>query len=197
MATKKKAAKSAEKLNPVKLVRDAWLAGLGSYVKAYEVAVEGYGEAKERAQDLRGRLDGLKDRAQELVARRDALIKELIGKGEDIEALAEKNIADARSNVVKFAEPRIEKIRGLIPTTGGDDKAAELEAEIEKLNKKIATLTKKAAPAKAPAKAAAKKPATRKPAAVKAPAKAVAPKKAVEPKAAEPKAPAAETSKAA
>ncbi len=172
---KAKSKKTATPFSATKLVRDAWLAGLGSYVKAYEVAKDSIEDAKDRAETLKGRVAGLKDRAQDLTSRRDELVKELIGKGEEIETLAEKNIADARTNVVKFAEPRIEKIRSLIPAAGKGDRVAELEAEVEKLNKKIATLTKKTPAKKAPAKTtAAKKPAARKTAAKPAATKATA-----------------------
>jgi len=191
---KAKAAKTTEKRTAIKLVRDAWLAGIGSYVKAYEVAKDSFDDARERAETLKGRVS-------DLTLRSDELVKELIGKGEEMETLAEKNIADARTNVVKFAEPRIEKIRSLIPVPGKGDRVAELEAEVAKLNKKIATLSK--APA---AKPAARKPAAKKPAAPKAAApKAAAPKATAKPaakapvadKPAEKAAPAAAANKAA
>ena len=170
MAKKKTTAKKAETtiVNPVQIARQAWLATIGGYAKAFE-------DARERLEEARGR-------AKEFTARREELMKELVGKGEEVETMAEESFKEARTNVVKFAEPRIEKIRALIPTRAEKaDKVGELEAEIEKLNKKIATLTKKVGTTTVTKPAAAKKPAAR-----KAPVKKAAPKTAAKPAAAKP-----------
>jgi len=149
----------------VEAARKAARVTVGSYVKAYELARE---TAEKSVADV-------KARAEKLLAQGDDLVKELEEKGAEVEALAEKNIADTRSNVLAFAEPRLEKIRALVPGFGveadSETKVAELEAEIAELSKKLESL-KKAPAAKAEPKKAAAKPAVK-----KAPVAKAAPKK--------------------
>lgn len=77
-----------------------------------------------------------------LSTKTDGLFNELVEKGEGIEAQAQSVAAVAASKVVTT----FGKVRASIPAMpkmAANDRVAELEAELEALNKKVATMAKK------------------------------------------------------
>ncbi|MCF6220014.1 MAG: hypothetical protein L3J65_02780 [Robiginitomaculum sp.] len=74
-------------------------------------------------------------------------------RGEKLETVATTYAKDTRKSVTEFAKARFEKrsaqLRSFVPGAA-NDRVQELEAEISKLNKKIAGFAKKATKAVAP-----------------------------------------------
>lgn len=135
------------------LAKNIWLAGLGAYGRAYDDAQEVVEKASKES---------------------PRLFKELVDKGNKLEAQAREKLGDV-SSIGKTAsiEERISKMRaslGFGHTASADD-IERLEKKLDALSKKVDALTK-AAPAAA--KAAPKAKAPRKAAAKKAPAKKAA-----------------------
>jgi len=131
MATKttKKATKKVETetLKVTDMVRKGALAYVGLYVAAYDRVKPLIAETGDKAEKFFG---------------------ELVEKGETVEAQAADVATTAKSRAFDFAA----KAREIMPTLpkAANDRVAELEAEIAKLNKKVA------AKAKATSKKAAK-----------------------------------------
>lgn len=111
-------------VNPVEVVRNGWLAYLGLYGAAYE--------------RVKPRFENLGDKTADLFG-------ELVEKGETIEATAQGRFFEVRERANGLYGNRFEKVRDLMPKFAGDHRVEELEDEIEALNKKIATLSKKPA----------------------------------------------------
>ena len=129
-ATKAKTTKKAKvdvKTNaPVEVLRKGALVYVGLYGAVYEVA-------KTRFEALRVATDGLFD--------------DLIEKGEGIESAAVTFAKGAQVKASDTFTTSTEKIRAVLPIAS-NDRVEELEAEITKLNKKIAAMAKKSAAAK-------------------------------------------------
>ena len=126
---KTKTSKKVEK-NTVKttdILRKGALAYIGLYGAAYE-------RAKFRFEQVRGATDGLFDT--------------LVVKGEEIEGAATIFAKEAQVKAADRFSSTTSKIRTVLPTAS-NDRVEELEAEVTKLNKKIAAMGKKAAPKKA------------------------------------------------
>jgi len=129
--TAKKAAKTVTKTVDTKtatftgLVRKGTLAYVGLHGAAFE-------RAKLRYTQLRSATDGLFD--------------SLVEKGEGIEAQAGETLKDAQARVRDTYSVSAEKVRNILPSSA-NDRVAELQAEVDTLNKKIVTLAKKAKPA--------------------------------------------------
>jgi len=119
---KTKTAKKAQKetLKATALLRKGTLAYIGLYGAAYE-------RAKFRFEQVRGATDGLFDT--------------LVVKGEEIEGKANVFAKDAQVKVTETFAATSSKVRGVLPTASNDH-VEELEAEITKLNKKIAAMAK-------------------------------------------------------
>ena len=94
-------------------------------------------------------------RFAKLTAGREELMTDLVKRGEVIEKQALVAANDAKARVVKLYAEGAEKVRDVVPTRG--ERVEELEAEVEKLSKKI-----KAMNAKAASKTTTKKTATKK-----------------------------------
>ena len=119
-------AKAQEKqiVNPVEVIRNGWLAYIGLYGTAYERVKPRFENLGEKTADLFG---------------------ELVEKGETIEATAQDHFADARERATGIYGNSFEKVRDFMPKMASNDRVQELEDEIDALNKKIATLSKKTA----------------------------------------------------
>lgn len=116
-----------ETVKPTVLLRKGALAYIGLYGAAYE-------RAKFRVEQVRGATDGLFDT--------------LVVKGEEIEGKATIFAKDAQVKAANRFSITTSKIRTVLPTAS-NDRVEELEAEVTKLNKKIAAMAKKPAPKKA------------------------------------------------
>ena len=97
-----------------------------------------YGAAFER---LKPRLDEVNEKTTDLFG-------ELVNKGEELEATAQETLEGVRSRANEAYGPRIEKVRNVLPkfnvkSSNDNTRVTELENEIEALNKKMASLTKK------------------------------------------------------
>jgi len=106
---------------PTAILCKGALAYIGLYGAAYETA-------KTRFESVLGSTDGLFDA--------------LVEKGESLE---EKAIIVAKGAQIKAAETfttSTDKVRSVLPTAS-NDRVVELEAEVNKLNKKIAAMAKK------------------------------------------------------
>jgi len=128
----KKTTKAAHKetLKATALLRKGALAYIGLHGAAFE-------RAKFRFEQVRGATDGLFDT--------------FVEKGEELEAKATILAKGAQAKATETFADTSEKVRSVLPTAS-NDRVEELEAEVAALNKKIATLAKKAAPKKVPAK---------------------------------------------
>jgi len=124
MAKTKKMQK--ETVKATALLRKGTLAYIGLYGAAYE-------RAKFRVEQVRGATDGLFDT--------------LIVKGEEIEGKATEIAKGAQVKATETFTATTSKVRGVLPTAS-NDRVAELEAEITKLNKKISAMAKKKPTAK-------------------------------------------------
>ena len=107
-------------------LRKGALAYVGLYGAAYEAA-------KTRFESTRKATDGLFD--------------ELVEKGENVEAAAVTFAKFAQFKATETFTTSSEKVRSVLPKAS-NDRVEELEAEITKLNKKIATMAKKKVTAK-------------------------------------------------
>ena len=98
-------------------------------------------------------------RVAKLTEGREELFNDLVKRGEVIEKQALVAANDAKTRVVKLYSEGTEKVMDFVPTRG--DRVEELEAEVEKLSKKIKALNAKATTTKTTTKttkkAAAKK----------------------------------------
>ncbi len=108
------------------VARKAWLAYIGGLSTAYENFQTG---------------------VEKVRTQRQAILAELIEKGEEVEGSTKENLAKARADIEEKVQPGLEKVRAFVPAMPKTKNAqvAELSAEIEKLNKKVASLTKKTA----------------------------------------------------
>lgn len=109
------------------IVRKGFRAYVGVFGAAYEAALPRYEKA---------------------VTNATKSYDDYAARGEKLETAATCYAKDTRKNVVSFAKARFEKrsaqLRSFVPGTA-KGRVVELEAEIAKLNKKIATSTKSAA----------------------------------------------------
>lgn len=129
--TKRKTAKAKEirTLTPAEAVRNGWLAYLGLYGVALERVKPTIAAIGEKYTDVFG---------------------DLVAKGETVETTAIERIQDARDRVEGLYEAAIEKARVVVPFVRPQTaKVKSLEAEIDALNAKIASLSKSTT-AKAP-----------------------------------------------
>ena len=128
----KKTVKQAEKetLKATALLRKGVLAYVGLHGAAYE-------RAKFRFEKLRGSTDGLFD--------------SFVEKGEELEAKAAILAKGAQEKASETFTETTAKVKSVLPTAS-NDRVEELEAEVAALNKKIASLAKKAAPKNVQAK---------------------------------------------
>jgi len=115
-----------EAVKPTALLRKGALAYIGLYGAAFEAA-------KTRFATVRSSTDGLFD--------------ELVEKGTDIEAKASVFAKGAQLKATDRFSASTAKVRSVLPTAS-NDRVEELEAEVTKLNKKIAAMAKKKAAAK-------------------------------------------------
>ncbi len=162
------ATKTIEVRNPVAVARQAYLATIGGYVKAFEAAKDGIENAATKRDTL---ITELSEKGADVEAKTQAAIKENI---ETARARAQENIKTVRENMSDFSVVRAEKVRSLIPSIfSRKAKVTELEGKVATLNEKVAAAKK--APVK---KAAPKKTASNKTAAKKAPVKKAALKQA-------------------
>ena len=113
-------------LKATALLRKGTLAYIGLYGAAFD-------RAKFRVSQVRGATDGLFDT--------------LVVKGEEIEGKATVFAKGAQDKVTETFSTTTSKMRGVLPTAS-NDRVEELEAEVAKLNKKIAAMAKKKATAK-------------------------------------------------
>lgn len=112
-----------ETLKATALLRKGVLAYVGLHGAAYE-------RAKFRFEQVRGATDGLFDT--------------FVAKGEELEAKATDFAKDAQAKASETFADTTAKVKSVMPTAS-NDRVSELEAELTALNKKIATMTKKAA----------------------------------------------------
>jgi len=103
-------------------VRRGALAYIGLYGAAYERAQFRFEQAREAT---------------------DGAFDKLVAKGEVVEAQATDLFKDTQERLAKTYEGRSQKVRAFLPKSA-NDRVLELEAEIEALNKKIVTMSKKA-----------------------------------------------------
>jgi len=73
----------------------------------------------------------------------DGLFEDLVARGEKVEELAVGTAKTAQKRAVETFETTTDKVKSVVPF-GATDVVAELQAEIETLNKKIVALSKKA-----------------------------------------------------
>lgn len=106
---------------PTAILRKGALAYVGLYGAAYATA-------KTRFDTMRGSADGFLD--------------SLVEKGEDIEAKAIVLAKAAQNTASETLTTSTHKVRSVLPTAS-NDRVEELEAEVTKLNKKIAAMAKK------------------------------------------------------
>jgi len=92
--------------------------------------------------------DAAKTRFAAVAANTDGLFDNLVEKGQDIEAKTAMLAKGAQVKATETFTASTAKVRGVLPTAS-NDRVAELEAEVTKLNKKIAAMAKKKASAKA------------------------------------------------
>jgi polyhydroxyalkanoate synthesis regulator phasin len=116
--------------NPSEIARQGWLAYLGLYRMAYERAVPAIETAAERYSDL---------------------VKDLVAKGELVEADAKEQFADLRTRAKSAYAAGVEQVRQIAPA------AAERLPVVE-----VKVATRKASAKKAARKTVAKKRATKK-----------------------------------
>lgn len=107
-----------ETLSPAEMVRKGWLAYLGLYGAAYE-------------------------RVKPMTEKYTDVLEELIAKGETVETNAKEVAETARERATGFYGEGLSRVRGIVPNVARKNRVEELEAEIEALNKKVATLSKK------------------------------------------------------
>jgi hypothetical protein len=112
-----------ETLKATALLRKGVLAYVGLHGAAYE-------RAKFRFEQVRGATDGL--------------FETFVEKGEELEAKATVFAKDAQVKASETFADTTAKVKSAMPTAS-NDRVSELEAELSVLNKKIATMTKKAA----------------------------------------------------
>jgi len=124
--TTKKAKVEVKTNTPVDVLRKGALAYVGLYGAAYEAA-------KTRFDTVRGSADNL--------------FESLVEKGENIEATALVLAKGAQVKATETFATSTEKVRDVLPLPS-NDRVEELEAEITKLNKKIAAFAKKKVSAK-------------------------------------------------
>ncbi len=118
-------AKSDEKqtVKVTETLRAGWLAYLGIYGAAFE---------------------RIQPRFEKLNASTGDIFSELVAKGEALEATAQETIEDVRVRAEETYGTRMTKIRSLFPVAGNDNTdVAELQAEIEALNKQVTSLKRK------------------------------------------------------
>ena len=121
-------------INAREALRQGWLAYLGAYGLAYE-------RAKPAIKDFSKKYAGL--------------FGDLVEKGEEVEATAKEQIADARDRAKSVYGDSVEKFRDILPVRSvTNDRVKELEAEVETLTKKLTAVKKPAARTVKRAKAA-------------------------------------------
>ncbi len=121
--TKRKKVAETKEINAAEAIRQGWLAYLGVYGLAFERAKPALKSLTEKYSDLFG---------------------DLVEKGEEIEATAKEQIVDVRDRAKGVYGAGIEKFRAVLPVgIVANDRVKELEAEVEALNKKLATKTKR------------------------------------------------------
>ncbi|MEZ5897020.1 MAG: hypothetical protein R3C51_11540 [Parvularculaceae bacterium] len=119
------AKKTATEFKPVEALRQGWLAYIGMYGLAFERAKPAIANISEKYADLFG---------------------DLVSKGEELEAVAKDQLADASDRAKGVYGAGIEKARNVLPfKPASSARVQELEAEVDALNKKIAAMTKKPA----------------------------------------------------
>jgi len=122
------------------LLRKGALAYVGLYGAAYD-------RAKLSAEQVREAANKARTQGEEFFGT-------LVVKGEEIEVQATKLAKDAQKTATETFEETTEKVKSFVPSNilplSANDRASELQAEVEALNKKIAALSKKkSAPRKA------------------------------------------------
>lgn len=118
-------------LTPREAVRKGWLAYIGLYGAAYE-------------------------RVKPLGAKAVATFEDLVAKGEFVEDQAQDVVETVRERTNDFYGEGFARVRNFMPKmpVANKGRVEELEAEIEALNKKVATLTKKTSSKRTTKKAA-------------------------------------------
>ena len=122
--------------NPSDIARQGWLAYLGLYRMAYERAVPAFETAAERYADL---------------------MKDLVAKGEIVEADAKEQFADLRTRAKAAYSAGVEQVRQIAPAAADRLPVVEVKVATRKASaKKTArkTVAKKRTAKKAAAKAA-------------------------------------------
>ena len=115
---------------PAEVLRKGWLAYLGIYGAAFE-------------------------RVKPLTGKYADVFEGLIEKGEAVEKNAQEVAETVRERATDFYGEGFSRVRNFVPSVARKNRVEELEAEIEALNKKVASLSK--TPAKRTRKTAAKK----------------------------------------
>lgn len=118
---------------PAELARKAVLATIGGYGIAFE-------QFQSRVNEVRENLEDIREKPADF-------IDQLVEKGEEIEQTAQESFEKFRDESRARVEDGVEQIKKFqfeapFANTGSKDRVAELEAEVEALNKRIATLTK-------------------------------------------------------
>ncbi|MBT8139751.1 MAG: phasin family protein [Gammaproteobacteria bacterium] len=103
------------------LAKNVWLAGLGAYGKAFDVAADKYSSASKDAPKL---------------------FNELVEKGAELEQHTRDQLARPLSTPKVAIEERIEKMRTYL---GINAKSAAKQDEVERLEKKVGQLERKLA----------------------------------------------------
>lgn len=121
--------------NPSEIARQGWLAYLGLYRMAYERAVPAIETVAERSVDL---------------------MKDLVSKGELVEADAKEQFADLRTRAKAAYSAGVEQVRQIAPAAADRFPVVEVKVATRKSAKKVAgkTATKKRAAKKVVRKAA-------------------------------------------
>jgi polyhydroxyalkanoate synthesis regulator phasin len=107
---------------PAEFAKNIWLAGLGAYGKAFDVAAEKYSSASKDAPKL---------------------FNELVEKGAELEKHTRDQLVRPLPTPKIAIEERIEKMRSYLGINSG--KSAARREEVEKLEKKVGKLERKLA----------------------------------------------------
>jgi len=83
------------------------------------------------------------DRVKPAFAAGEKLFGELVVKGEKIEAQAQTQVKDVVAAAQTKAGEVADRVRTIVPDFAANDRVAELEAELEALNKKVKAKAKK------------------------------------------------------
>ncbi len=118
---------------PAELARKAILATIGGYGMAFE--------------QFQNRMNEVRDNIEDIREKPSDFIDQLVEKGEEIEQTAQESLEKFREESKSRVEDSVDQIRNFqfatpFSSSASKDRVAELEAEVEALNKKIATLTK-------------------------------------------------------